>query len=107
VLVVPPLLDQFGVARPIGWATFGEVRRLVDGERRSVLLHELADLDGNIALTIDVPFAYLTAGDELEVYKGCDHTIVMCHEDFNNDRRHGGDPDSPDNNPINLQEDEV
>ncbi len=103
VLVVPPLVDQFNVARPTGWATFGEVRRLVDGERRSVLIHELADLSGNIALTLDVPFAYLVAGDELEVYKGCDHTITMCHEDFNNHLRHGGHPNAPDNNPVNLQ----
>lgn len=104
VLRVTPLVDQFAVARPQGWATFGEVRRLVDGERRSVLLHELGDLmTGNIDLTLDVPFAYLVAGDELEVYKGCDHTITMCHEDFANHARHGGHPSAPDKNPMNTQ----
>lgn len=81
-----------------GWAKFGEVSRLVDGERRTILKQF------GTALTLDVPFAYLAVGDSLAVWHGCAHNVDACHDDFNNAQNFGGEPDAPLSNPVNFQD---
>lgn len=112
VLTVADMDDAGGTPHPDQWARFGEVRRLVDGERRTILDHT------GTALTLDVPFAYLTAGDELEVWAGCDHKITVyrgntfpldvipghCDTKFSNGPNFGGHPEAPLSNPVNPQD---
>lgn len=99
-LEVSELVTALSVARPNQWARFGEVRRVVDGERRSIL-----DQTGT-TLTLDRPFAYMVAGDDLEIYAGCDWAITTCRDKFSNNQRFGGHPDAPDFNPMNIQDDD-
>lgn len=99
-LEVSELVDPASDPRANQWAQFGEVRRVVDNERRSIL-----DQTGT-TLTLDRPFAYLVAGDDLEIYAGCDWKNTTCNTKFGNTQRFGGHPDAPDNNPMNIQDDE-
>jgi len=83
--------------KPNGWATFGKVVRLIDGEQRSII-----DQTGT-SLVLDVPFSVIAFGDEVEVYAGCDHTIDGlngCVEKFSNALNFGGDPYMPTGNPT-------
>lgn len=96
-LVVTALNDSLGAYRGDQWAQFGEVRRVTDGERRSIL-----DQTGT-TLTLDVPFGTLVAGDDLEIYAGCDHLVSTCRAKFNNVQKFGGHPYAPDNNPMAPQ----
>jgi hypothetical protein len=73
--------------QPSQWATFGEVIRLSDGERRGIL-----DQTGT-TLTLDVPFRELVVGDALQVWAGCDLTIETCLAKFGNVPNFGGHPD--------------
>lgn len=112
VLTVNNMNSQSGPPHPDQWAQYGEVRRLVDGERRTILSHV------GTALTLDVPFAYITAGDDLEVWAGCDHKITVyrggtypktivpghCDTKFSNGPNFGGHPEAPLSNPVNPQD---
>lgn len=92
-IVVDALEDDSAVARPDDWAKYGEVRRVSDGERRSIVSQI------GTTLTIDVPFSDLDVGDDLEVYAGCDHTVETCFVKFANVQHFGGHPDLPTSNP--------
>jgi hypothetical protein len=76
-----------------GFASFGEVRRLIDGERRDVL-RQTGD-----ELRLDVAFGTLEDGDELEVWEGCNKSIGRC-EELGNVVRFGGHPYAPAINPL-------
>lgn len=91
-LVVSALDNAIGQYRGDQWAQHGEVRRVTDGERRSIL-----DQTGT-TLTLDVPFGTLTAGDDLEIYAGCDHLVETCRDKFDNVLNFGAHPDLPNNN---------
>lgn len=92
-LVVSNMDDPGAVARPDQWARYGEVRRVTDGERRDILAQV------GTTLTLNVPFAVLAPGDDLEVYAGCDHTVETCVSKFANAINFGNDVDLPNNNP--------
>jgi hypothetical protein len=94
IVVTAALVDDVAAARPDQWARYGEVRRLVDGERRSVVSQS------GTGITIDTPFADLDPGDSLEVYKGCDHNVETCRDEFANVQRFGGNPFPPRTNPA-------
>lgn len=97
VLTVADMNNSSGAAHANQWARYGEVRRVVDGERRTVLDHT------GTALTLDVPFGTIFAGDDLEVYAGCDHQIGTCGSKFGNGQKFGGHPSAPSSNPMNIQ----
>lgn len=79
--------------QPSTWASGGEVVRIADGARRSILAQTGNDL------LLDVPFGTLSPGDQLEVWRGCQHTSAACLE-FDNIVNFGGQPDMPTNNPT-------
>jgi uncharacterized phage protein (TIGR02218 family) len=72
----------------------GEVLRVSDGERRTIL-----DQVGN-DLVIDVPFGALAPGDSIEVTKGCNKQVSTCRGDFLNIKNFGGHPLLPTRNPA-------
>lgn len=81
--------------KPDQFAQFGEVLRVADGERRSVLSQL------GTTITLDVPFRTLLVGDALEVWAGCDHTVESgCRDKFNNVINFGGHPELPIGNPT-------
>lgn len=45
----------------------------------------------------------LTVGDVVRVAPGCDQSLKMCHEKFNNHKRFGGHPNIPTENPLETQ----
>lgn len=82
--------------KPNQWARNGQIKRVADGERRDVV-----DQVGT-TLVIDYPFRTLENGDALEVYAGCDRTLLEAHGckvKFNNVINFGGEPQMPDTNP--------
>ncbi|MGE0402706.1 MAG: phage BR0599 family protein [Kofleriaceae bacterium] len=91
-IVVDELKDGSAVDRLDDWATLGEVRRVTDGERRSIV-----DQTGT-TIVLDMPFATLEVGDDLEVYAGCDLTPETCAEKFANIANFGGSPQLPTTN---------
>lgn len=92
-LVVDNMDDDTATPHPDQWAQFGEVRRVSDGERRSILSHV------GTTLLLDMPFGTLVAADDLEVYAGCDHEVATCLSKFDNVPNFGGHPDMPTYNP--------
>lgn len=79
---------------PDQWARFGEVRRVVDGERRSILAQV------GTSLTLDVPFATIAALDDVAIYAGCDHSVATCRDKFANVPNFGGHPHMINENPA-------
>jgi hypothetical protein len=97
-LVVDNMDDDTATPHPDQWAQFGEVRRISDDERRSILSHI------GTTLVLDVPFSTIAAADDLEVYAGCDQTLMGgagCYPKFNNAVNFGGFDEFPSVNPIN------
>lgn len=45
----------------------------------------------------------LKVGDVVRVAPGCDQSLKMCHEKFNNHKRFGGHPNMPTENPLETQ----
>lgn len=45
----------------------------------------------------------LKVGDVVRVAPGCDQSLKMCHEKFNNHKRFGGHPNIPTENPLETQ----
>lgn len=45
----------------------------------------------------------LNVGDVVRVAPGCDQSLKMCHEKFNNHKRFGGHPNMPTENPLETQ----
>lgn len=91
-ITVDALEDGSSVARDNDWATLGEVRRVSDGERRSIVQQT------GTTLVLDVPFATLEVNDDLEVYAGCDLTAEACAVKFANIANFGGEPIFPSTN---------
>lgn len=80
--------------QPDQWARYGEVVRVADGERRTVLVQV------GTAITLNYPFVSLANGDALELYAGCDHTVETCLAKFANVSNFGGHPELPAGNPL-------
>lgn len=100
--VTPTVLTVSGVTLVVssmsgqadGWAKHGEVVRLYDGERRSILEQV------GTTLTLDMPFAELDSGDAIEVWAGCNWLVETCRDKFNNVVNFGGHPHFPESNPT-------
>ncbi len=83
--------------KPDAWARDGKIIRVADGERRTVV----SQIGTTIAL--DFPFRELANGDALDVFAGCDRSLLGehgCKVKFNNVPRFGGEPHIPDDNPA-------
>lgn len=73
----------------------GEIVNLRTGERRLIL-----DNNGSL-IDIGYPFVDMLVGDEVEVVKGCDHSLQTCKDKFDNVINFGGFPYIPADNPFN------
>lgn len=78
---------------PNGWATFGEIVHVPSGERMTVL--EQVGTSIKLHLPVD-----MQAGDAVEVFAGCDHTIGTCADKFTNQINFGSFPHLPKSNPY-------
>lgn len=78
---------------PDQWAQFGELWHVASGERISITSQI------GTALQIHMPLS-MQAGDAVQVYAGCDHTIETCRTKFANHLNFGGIPDLPRSNPF-------
>lgn len=72
----------------------GELVNTRNGERR-LILSNVGD-----TITIGYPFVDLQEDDEVEVAKGCDHSLEQCKTKFNNVVNHGGFKYIPADNPF-------
>lgn len=77
-----------------GWATAGEVVS-GNGDRRLVIRHTATD-----TLQLLFPFEDDVAGENVEVYAGCDHEIATCNSKFSNAINFGGFAYVPPKNPF-------
>lgn len=83
-------------SKPDRWATNGKIVRVADGEKRTIVGH------AGTVIALDFPFRTLEIGDALEVYAGCDRSLLQdngCKVKFNNVARFGGEPELPTDNP--------
>ncbi len=78
------LADDQG--HPDGDLKHGEIVRVNDNEKRTILSH-LGDV-----IIIDVPFTVLANGDTVNLAPGCDKTIETCDTKFGNVANYGGQP---------------
>jgi hypothetical protein len=71
----------------------GEIVNPRNGERRLIMANS------GSSITIGYQFVDLQPGDEVWLYRGCDHSLETCKTKFNNVINHGGfkyiPPDSP------------
>ena len=67
--------------------TFGDIEHVASGERRMVVAQT-----GSV-LTLNAPLVEAVVGDSLALAPGCDHTITMCRDAYNNVINFGGHPD--------------
>jgi hypothetical protein len=81
------------IADPDGTANGGEIVRLADDEKRTILTQV-----GQVVV-VDVPFRTLAANDSVALARGCDGQIKTCRDVFNNVANFGGHPDLPEVNP--------
>ncbi|MBQ3675664.1 MAG: phage BR0599 family protein, partial [Campylobacter sp.] len=51
-------------------------------------------------ITLMFPLKSLSTADLVYVYAGCDKTIKMCRDKFNNSINYGGFPFVPSKNPV-------
>lgn len=72
----------------------GEILNLRNGERRLIL-----DNEGSI-VQIGYPFVDLRVGDNVELVKGCNHSLAQCKAKFDNVINFGGFPYIPSDNPF-------
>lgn len=84
-----------------GWSEGGELvvtSGTASGERMSI--REQADTGSTLVLlTLFQVIPGLRAGDSVDVYAGCAHTIDVCLGKFDNKDNFGGEPSLPDKNP--------
>ncbi len=73
----------------------GEVVNTRNGERRLILSNV-----GSI-VNLGYPFVDLVPGDAVELYRGCDHSLLACKNRFNNVINNGGFEYIPPDNPFN------
>jgi len=57
-------------------------------EIRSIIASHWNAGTGQLELTLNFPFSRLQAGDQLQCVAGCDHTLAMCTNKFNNAANH-------------------
>lgn len=72
----------------------GEIVNKRNGERRMIL----SNAGSNV--TIGYPFVDILPDDEVELVRGCDHSLATCKAKFNNVINFGGFPYIPADNPF-------
>lgn len=83
-----------GFSQVSGWATFGELRHEASGEGMSIF-----EQAGSV-VTMQLPIYGLAAGDAVQVFAGCDHTLATCQSKFSNVENFGGFFAMPKINPF-------
>jgi len=68
--------------------------KMTDGQARTIQSHH-----GN-RIEIVRPFRELEAGDTIYLFRGCDHTVKSCTDNFNNIANYKGFPFMPDRSPF-------
>lgn len=88
-----------------GWARFGEFVHVSSGTRRSIAAQ--TDLNPGVSTVTELQMyeriVELKAGDTVEVYAGCDHTVDTCRDKFANQLNYGGAPALPSKNPFRTK----
>lgn len=81
-----------------GYFTGGYIDLVQDGDisNRFILTHV-----GN-TITINLPFAGILNDDDVVVFPGCDHTLSVCVNKFDNVNNFGGQPFIPEKNPFGV-----
>lgn len=84
------------------WAEGGEVVHAATGERMTVGLQEDANpgVSGVADLTMQMAIIGLTAGNSVDIYRGCALTVADCETGFGNRQNFGGMPQMPTGNPF-------
>lgn len=77
----------------------GLVIRIADQADQVAHIHYIRSVNG-LVLEITKAGVSFEAGDLLELYPGCDHTMQTCNDTFNNIPNYGGMPFIPTINPI-------
>lgn len=77
-----------------GLYTAGDIINVRTGERRMIIAN-VGDL-----ISIGYPFVDMQIGDEVDLSKGCDHSLAHCKDRFNNVVNHGGFKYIPADNPF-------
>jgi len=67
----------------------GEIERTADGERRTIMAVS------STTLTLNAPFPPQTLPWAVTLFAGCDHTVKMCRDTFDNVDNFGGHPFIP------------
>lgn len=80
--------------RPDGHFVAGMMADPLTGEARMIVAHS----GGN--LTLIAPFPSLSVGMNVSLYAGCDHSMDVCLNRFNNLANYGGFPYIPKKNPF-------
>lgn len=84
------------------WTRFGELVHTASGERQSIA--DQVDLNPGVStvanLTMFERIPDMKVGDSVDVYAGCDHTVLTCREKFANQLNFGGLPELPTKNPF-------
>lgn len=78
-----------GFAQADQWAQFGEFLHTPSGERMGIVSQV-----GRI-VTLQYPIYELKAGDAIQLFAGCDHTITTCQSKFSNKSNFLGGPQRP------------
>ena len=79
---------------PDGWAKFGDLLHVPSGQVMTI------GSQIGTTLTLVCPIAELRDGDAVQVFAGCDHSIVTCNVKFANTVNFGGMIALPNNNPF-------
>ncbi len=84
------------------WATWGELVHVDSGERMTIQSQTtVVDITGtHLVIIIQAPIVELGAGDAIDIYAGCAHTIEVCDSKFSNPQNYGGFPLMPSYNPF-------
>lgn len=103
-LLTTPLTYASGVtlkatsisAKPDGYYSGGYVEWETGGNI------ELRFITGHVGdtITLNLPFAGIAAGQQVNIYPGCDHMLTTCNSKFNNVLNYGGQPFYPKKNPF-------
>jgi uncharacterized phage protein (TIGR02218 family) len=95
-------VDLGSTSRNNGWAESGEVRYPGTGESMTVgkQVDQNPGVSAVAVLTMQAPIIGLKTGDTIEVFAGCDWSIVTCDARFGNRQNYGGAWQKPDKNPF-------
>jgi len=70
--------------KPNDWFTYGDAVHVASSQRRMMLAQT------GTAITLMSPFVGASPGDSIQLYAGCDHSIITCVTKFSNRVNFGG-----------------